>query len=58
MFVCFFNPLMPIWGILQNLGTSLVVVASRTGKIVKNGHGILLHFVFRLSQSSEIALGS
>jgi len=45
----------------------VAVVAPRTGKIVKNGFRVLergekllqnsiLHFVFRFSQSSEIAL--
>jgi len=47
--------------------TSLVaVVAPRTGKTIKNGLSVfkdllqngILHFVFRFSQSSEIALQS
>jgi len=60
-----------MWGILNMRVTSLVaVVAPRTVKIVKNGvflkkrkrrkfakNGIL-HFVFKLSQSSEIVLES
>jgi len=57
-----------MWSILHIRVTSLVaVVAPRTGKIIKDGvfergenflqNGIL-HFVFRSSQSSEIALQS
>jgi len=45
----------------------VVVVAPRTGKIIKNGHNVfeggenllqndVFHFVFRLSQSPKIAL--
>jgi len=49
-----------MWDILHMSVTSRVaVVAPRTGKITKNlrQNGIL-HFVFQLSQSSEIVLQS
>jgi len=57
-----------MWSIHMRVTSLVAVVAPRTGKIVKNsrvferGEDFLqngvLHFVFRLSQSSEIALES
>jgi len=59
-----------MWSILHMVVMSLVaVVARRTGKIIKNGLDVfesgenllqngILHFVFRFSQLSEIALES
>jgi len=51
-----------MWSIHMTLTSLVAVVAPRTGKIVKNGLNLLqngiLHFVFKLNQSSEIALQS